>query len=1580
MSSTIQLSSLSGRSFIVTGTTNIDTIHASLKSTIDIDSIDDASSVGSKMDKTRMLLSMEMEPTTIIARDVQCLVETTTVQLKLPPKRTVRMGQGTLDIVIGTTTTVSDIHVHCVQSPIRIKGNPFGTLEISSAGTVISGDGTTEHPVQWLTCKGIDVTCTTRKGATPKGVISVNGLCAHMEMGTILDAMKLISTFREMVPLSSATHKKEQVAISIEKKSTPTTLEQSRVWNITLFETCCKWQVTRSKTICIRSDVVRGTNGDASGTRQYERCLWLDCDDTTVKLYDNAGNETDDDGNDGDGDGERKTGIKKQWTMCHIPGMSLTVPTLRSSSSAPPTLSLASKTTITLTNDMQFGTTILSFLNQLGVAKSILSGSSSQKVAVATTTSNISLTPTSPPTTSSTSSPRFAMTCDDLTFSIGREDDLWLHMKDLLVDWTTDKTRQKLLHEFMSTIDGVAASTALSHGFAMVIGGSVSLKSTLLRVALGKDRHPVDLVSAENLHIHGDLLFTELNPVSTLTSQIQVDMPTTLRKGALEWWKHTLSRSGMPVKIHHDLKIETDALTIGHGVCLNQDMVWMDVALQHFLPPSTSVWPKLKWWDNLRYMFHGVFQLKSIRMYMVLFGPRGTDHPTTEESKHVHFECNDVDILCSKGEIITSLKDIQLSMGIVPKNEVIPLLNIDSLKCVIQWSWTCLEDMAPYNHYVHLHQNREEKDLFSHFRSRGMTLSLGFSTLSGKTLLTMPWNHASWLYEFINMYMLTPDEYQTYHGEDLQITLSYPLKCLVIEVETSALTIVWLSEGCVQERTFQESQSLLATTKGLGLTLRMAKEASSFDSLSMNPIALITSATEIYLPSPAVSISAPMSSVCIAATTVPAALRSHFTSLVASTTAIELGMGTQANDRLVWCCSHCRGLSSSHSPATLLHDTVRFNETRLIFDIVRRDALSSILETIWEVDDDKSNEEEKKQMPEYVRNGPYYGQAKRRSTKQDSDLDLLSLLVERASKESTGSGAVMRPSSPSSPLSTCSSPSPSHHRARDRLQSCESIESSDGVSSSSRRSSMDLFFGENGRNGSGRKVLTSFELCFVTPQVRLQSNDSVVVLNMLDANVNWVNEGGEGGERAVEDGENGGDNNETVDSDAMRVVCTDVVGFVTDGKGWIGQNMDEHDCLRAPSLIVSRTTQQGCPTLSVNLPSLHATTDSKEYHDVVDVVSNVILAPPMVMKDTPEKDIAATLEEIIESVSDEENENGDHNTNVQTNLTEEEVHDASSNIRSDGNNGRLISTIKYYVREFIWKIVPPSTNGSFQVDMYKLSGRHDYYSILEYSESELDIYDISVQNLKPGEVEMTTFEDPMSILDIIVEDRKDKRGRRRVKFLSVVSSSRTVIPTDTCRLPFPMYECLEINFFPGATGVLQLQITSDVADALNIFFGTTVGGNGKEEESDETASSLLLGRSMSTSSSSSPTKGPSVLLPTVATAQDVEAKEMIFLRKMRVSEITFVLCARNFAVAIPDDWRVRIKAMQMNSIVTDFTKLGNMIVMNSVRKVATSLLLKNGAKTVIGSLTGVAFKAHGSNATMKTADTEEESAAILFGK
>jgi hypothetical protein len=125
-------------------------------------------------------------------------------------------------------------------------------------------------------------------------------------------------------------------------------------------------------------------------------------------------------------------------------------------------------------------------------------------------------------------------------------------------------------------------------------------------------------------------------------------------------------------------------------------------------------------------------------------------------------------------------------------------------------------------------------------------------------------------------------------------------------------------------------------------------------------------------------------------------------------------------------------------------------------------------------------------------------------------------------------------------------------------------------------------------------------------------------------------------------------------------------------------------------------------------------------------------------------------------------------------------------------------------------------------------------------------------------------------------------------------------------------------------------------------------------------------------------KEPDKTLTMDNTADTVDEK--LYVQKMRLSEVTFVLCARDFTVAIPDNWRVRIKALQLNSLVTDWKKLGKEIIMHFVKKIAKSLVLKNGAKTLVGSLTGVAFKANNTATNVGiTAETEEESASLLFG-
>jgi hypothetical protein len=190
---------------------------------------------------------------------------------------------------------------------------------------------------------------------------------------------------------------------------------------------------------------------------------------------------------------------------------------------------------------------------------------------------------------------------------------------------------------------------------------------------------------------------------------------------------------------------------------------------------------------------------------------------------------------------------------------------------------------------------------------------------------------------------------------------------------------------------------------------------------------------------------------------------------------------------------------------------------------------------------------------------------------------------------------------------------------------------------------------------------------------------------------------------------------------------------------------------------------------------------------------------------------------------------------------------------------------------------------------------------------------------------------------------------------------------------------------------------------LSSFFAV-VGGDDESGQVEVDASSLLFGKMASksavpivTSAATNTTSTATAVTTTPATTtsssssattslrsstnDDVATEDArLFVQKMRLSEVTFVLCARGFTIAIPNEWRVCIKALQTNAEVTDWTRMTKTIVYHFVKKIAKSLVLKNGAKTIVGSLTGKSFKAHGSTAALLTAKTEEESAALLFGR
>ena len=93
-----------------------------------------------------------------------------------------------------------------------------------------------------------------------------------------------------------------------------------------------------------------------------------------------------------------------------------------------------------------------------------------------------------------------------------------------------------------------------------------------------------------------------------------------------------------------------------------------------------------------------------------------------------------------------------------------------------------------------------------------------------------------------------------------------------------------------------------------------------------------------------------------------------------------------------------------------------------------------------------------------------------------------------------------------------------------------------------------------------------------------------------------------------------------------------------------------------------------------------------------------------------------------------------------------------------------------------------------------------------------------------------------------------------------------------------------------------------------------------------------------------------------------------------------MLTSRGFGIQLPDNWRVRVKALQLNNIVTTWGKLTRDVLKHFSTKVAKSLVLKNGAKVILSSLTGKIVKASGSAARDLEAEESQEDATLLFGE
>ena len=1221
--------------------------------------------------------------------------------------------------------------------------------------------------------------------------------------------------------------------------------------------------------------------------------------------------------------------------------------------------------------------------------------------------------------------------CESLGVAVGENADasdcaLWVKLEGLSLRLARISDKQTL-EKALCDLD-TCSRPPLGHGFSVMLGAMCSASLRQLHVSLGVKTFPVELVSLSGVSINanepGALLLAELRAVPSQCRECIVRLPSQLRPtegdavAAAEddiLLNVSISRAGVPVKVYHDLKVVANEARVGHGVVLNRAMEALDVALHHLLPPpplppsGVAALEKLSWWDNLRYMTHGKLSLTAGRLAVHLFGPSGTQ----EDGDHLKIACEDAQIILTKKQKAT-IRLHNARIGILPLSQArsspdlfspnataLDVVRLPSLILEATWKWACAGACDPDNHYVQLHSDLLPgcKDKFAHFRSMGVTLALSFN-IGANSFVSLNWNRWPWILEFVAMYSETPERFRAYSGPARK-SLAYPMARLDIDVVSSgALSLLW----CNSEATSDSGKSdigrlgIIGVVDRLGSRMSLSKEASSFGALSLGATSITSD-------------------------------RAEFTICVATTRHNEpgcpdpllRGFAAPAERKLMTISSFELGLEKNMKSSCVIRGA------QILFNVFTRDNLEAIVLTVVGSgeegkgndasddslvasghEDDSDEEEAITGLAAPMMDGrrAYKRYKSRKSTLKGNNADLLSVLVGRVERVreggsggggggggsggtgcsdgggggiSVGENGTPVVSSSRKPLSARprSDSGAGTPRTRDRISSVTSTGSSNVPS----RDSMD------GIHMNESEI--DFEITFVDVQVQFCSHQlprtmqTPIVLAAKTARLRQS-------------------------PASLQVNAEAVVGFAMDTDAFL--SADEvhlaittpihsrggrhgalaHRVLDTPSLVVtSHSVEQ---TLTILVPELKASTSPDELTAIVNAVTKVILAPPASASTVERGTSGSVISEVSEVSSAAASDTMGDKKEVKSNPTPEDVRVAAhayaenTTMRNGAARPRvLVNTITYRLRSLDLRLCPQGAE-EFEINMYDFRGTHHQFldCMGPGEEYEICVADLSMQNLKPSMVEMESFEDPMSIFEAVLEDRSQALYRRKETMFRITACTQDVSKMQGVRL----YERFEVALFPGATGTVHMQITSSVANKLMDF----VLGAGKYDDdvlasatTEEDDSEALLGKRAPLANAVvggggnfGGEEGEEEAKEQGEQDEEQEAVPM-FVQRFRMGETTMMLTSRGFGIQLPDKWRVRVKALQLNNVVTSWDELTRVILKHFSTKVAKSLVLKNGAKVILSSLTGKIVQASGSASRDLKAEEEVEDAALLFG-
>ena len=453
--------------------------------------------------------------------------------------------------------------------------------------------------------------------------------------------------------------------------------------------------------------------------------------------------------------------------------------------------------------------------------------------------------------------------------------------------------------------------------------------------------------------------------------------------------------------------------------------------------------------------------------------------------------------------------------------------------------------------------------------------------------------------------------------------------------------------------------------------------------------------------------------------------------------------------------------------------------------------------------------------------------------------------------------------------------------------------------------------------------------------------------------------------------------------------------------------------ISSPSLeIAQRSFTNFAPHVYIRMAVINLTTNSPEFYQIIDVVRNVLLAPPKSYTDGIDNDkdnLSDDLNTSSHSNDDDEvvGRTGNTSSNSEISDDDEDIDDTdnddvptiqeiedllirreapnanNNNNDTSSTNDGILSELSYSFEGIGWHLQPLNEDPPMEIGIKGINGKHTFYEDTSTAVN-IAIKTLYIVDMKPCALAAINFEDSTMVLKPFLLDRKQQSEQ----FLEIICETAPIAKTEKKKrkkeFEVKVYNRLEVSIFPGSRYNLCIQLTARIANSLSNFFFGEVESNIESTDMDDTA--LLFGEATAARNSSNKMKKKAISndIDILEVEEDTDAvtaadDDYIYFKRVRMGEISLKISLQGYPIVKLDGFQIKVGPYSRTSRLSTWSNLASSIVAH-IRK---NVLGRGGEvayKTITFQSTSISDNSTINNNNENLDDDEAALLSLIGGK